>query len=314
MISAALDELARWLAAYGVRGRAARRVLAETSDHLAEVAADVGAAAAIERFGAVEELARAIAVEVATSRTRSAVYTTFFGLAPAGIAYAVLYLSFPSGAQLERSSGSVAGLGALAFSGMVFLPQIAFVSGVLALVRAARTRSRAALSAAELRVQRARAMVASTAGVLTLACLAVFAVDQRRIIPGWWVTGAVFACSALLPPLAAAGVATRRASRPVVTIDGRADDVFDDLAPLLRLPVVRRYNLPAHPWRFAILVGLVAALCVGPFAGPVGAVGELVVLLVCFAVLGRPLGLRPAREDDETGAEPAAGERPLQRT
>ena len=92
----------------------------------------------------------------------------------------------------------------------------------------------------------------------------------------------------LMPLLAAGLLASRRAARPVVAVSGRADDVFDDLAPLFQLPVVRRYDLSCHPWRFAVLVGLVVAAAVGPFAGPAGAVGEFAVLLVCFRVLGRP--------------------------
>ena len=316
MIDRVLDELAAALHGDGVRGTASRRVLAEARDHLEEATARVGEEEAIRDFGSPRELAGLVAAEVATSRTRSAAYATFLVLAPLGLAYSALYLSFPNGSQLDQSGGSVPGLGFLTLAGIVFLPQIAFVSGVLALLRAMRMRSRDTLSSVELRMQRARAAVASTAGILTLVSLGLFAIDQRRIIAGWWLVGVVVACAVLIPPLLAVGLATCRAARPFVSVDGRADDVFDDLAPLFQMPVVRRYDFPSHPWRFAVIVGLVFAAAVGPFAGPAGSVGEFAVLLVCFRVLGRPLGLRrdgarAAREDDEACAEPAASERAL---
>jgi len=316
MIDRVLDELAVALRDDGVHGAAGRRVLVEARGHLEEAAARVGEKEAIRAFGPPRELAGLVAAEVATSRTRSAAYATFVVLAPVGLAYAVLYLSFPNGSRLDQSGGSVPGLGLLASAGIVFLPQIAFVSGVLALLRVVRMRNRDTLSAVELRMQRARAAVASTAGSLTLVSLGLFAIDQRRIIAGWWLVGVVVSCAVLIPPLLVVGLATRRAARPVVSVDGRADDVFDDLALLFQMPVVRRHDFPSHPWRFAVLVGLVLAAAVGPFAGPAGAVGEFVVLLVCFRVLGRPLGLRrdgarASCEDDEAGAQSATAERAL---
>ncbi len=316
MIDAILEQLGAALDDLGVRGAGYHRMLAEARDHLEETVARVGEEEAVRTFGSPRELAGLVAAEVATSRTRSAAYATFFVLAPVGLAYAALYLSFPSGSQLDQSGGRVPGLGLLASAGIVFLPQIAFVSGVLALLRVVRMRNRDTLAAAELRMQRARAAVASTAGILTLVSLGLFAIDQRRIIAGWWLVGVVVACAVLIPPLLVVGLATRRAARPVVPVEGRADDVFDDLALLFQMPVVRRHDFPSHPWRFAVLVGFVLAAAVGPFAGPAGAVGEFAVLLVCFRVLGRPLGLRrdgarASCEDDEAGAQEATAERAL---
>jgi hypothetical protein len=80
--------------------------------------------------------------------------------------------------------------------------------------------------------------------------------------------------------------------------------VFDDLAPLLRLGPLRQLHLPEHPWRFAVMwavavggVGFAGGWYVegDPGSGLVRGVFEALALLVCFAVLGRILGLRRPR-------------------
>ena len=69
---------------------------------------------------------------------------------------------------------------------------------------------------------------------------------------------------------------------------------------MLGLPALGRFELPVHPWRFALLVAAVAAAPVvlggavddDPFDGLLRAASEVAAVLGCFAVFGRSLGLR----------------------
>ena len=300
MIDRALGELAAGLAHDGVPGHVGRRVRAEARDHLEEAAAQVGDEEAVRAFGPPRELARLVAAEVATTETRAAALATFTTLAVAGVVYAFLFLTLPHAGSPDAFGGSVPGLGVVALLGIVFAPQVAFVSGCLSLLRVVRTRRRGALPAAELRVQRWRTGVALGAGLATLASLAAAALDFRHDLAAWWVAAALAASAALVLALGAVAVTISRSARPRALEGGSADDVFDDLAPVLELPPLRRLELPSHPWRFALLVGAVAAAAVAlagiagrdPLDGLVRAAAELVSVLGCFAVLGRPLGLR----------------------
>ena len=100
--------------------------------------------------------------------------------------------------------------------------------------------------------------------------------------------------------LGAVALMTIRSARPHGHAVGPADDVFDDLGPVLRFPALRRLELPGHPWRFALLVAAAAAAPVAlggivdsdPFDGLLRAATEIAAVLGCFAVFGRSLGLR----------------------
>jgi hypothetical protein len=70
---------------------------------------------------------------------------------------------------------------------------------------------------------------------------------------------------------------------------------------MFALPAIRNLELPRHPWRFAALVATAVGLgsfVAGwyaegdPGSGIVRGVFESVALLICFACLGRFLGLR----------------------
>jgi hypothetical protein len=300
MIDAYLRELARALDAFGLRGAVARRLLAEARDHLEESALDVGEEQAVHAFGAPHDLAELAARELATTRTRSVAFATFSVLGLAGAAYAVVFATLPLAGSPDIAAGSVPGLGLSALLGIVFFPQLAFVTGCLAFLRAWRLRERPWLSAAELRVQQWRVAVAIGAGVLTFASLAVVAVDFRRDLAGWWVLSTVIvsgvAC-ALLTPVAVAGV---RSCLPVVTAAGPAESVFDDLDDVLRhVPGCRGVNLRREPRRLALVVALAAGAAVAlagatagdPFDGLLRAVFEGVAVIGCYLVLGRRLGL-----------------------
>ena len=300
MIDRVLAELAAALYDDGVRGAAGRRVVVEARDHLEEAATRVGEEEAIRDFGSPRELAGLVAAEVATTSTRSATLAMFAVLGVAGLAYAALFLTLPLAGSPDVFGGSVPGLGIVAFTGIVFAPQAAFVSGCLALIRVVRVRRRGALAAAELRLERWRTGVAIGAGLVTFASLAVAALDFRNDLAGWWVLGSLVVSVLFVLLLGVVAVMTIRSARPHVHAVGPADDVFDDLAPVLGFRMLRRLELPGHPWRFAMLVAAAAAAPVAlgglvagdPFDGLIRATSEIAAVLGCFAVLGRPLGLR----------------------
>ena len=156
MIDGVLDELGAALDHDGVYGAARRRVLVEARDHLLEASAEISDAEAVHAFGSPRKLAGLVAAELATTATRTAALAMFAVLGVAGLVYAALFLTIPLAGSPDVFGGSVPGLGILTFIGIVFAPQVAFVSGCLALIRVVRVRRRGALGADELRVQRWR--------------------------------------------------------------------------------------------------------------------------------------------------------------
>jgi hypothetical protein len=296
-----LVDLAGALRARGVRGRPADRVLAESRDHLLELAREDSEAEAVARFGDAEELARTVAGQLATRRGRRATYGSFGALALTGAGY----LGFLAAVDLGGGSpdifdGRSALLGVLAGIGAFVFPQVAFVAGCLALLRAVRLRRGDLLPVDELRVMRSRAAVAVCAGWLTIASVALYAVEFRSAVPlEHWVGPTILGiCAALAIPLGGGAIALARARGPEA-VPGPADDVFDDFAPVFRLGPLR--GLPRHPWRFALLfavgIGLVGfglgwTVEGDPGSGIFRGAFEGLAVLVCFAALGRPLALR----------------------
>jgi hypothetical protein len=305
VIDAYLRRLAKRLDELGVRGRAARRVLAEGRDHLTEAAGD-GEAEALRRFGRVEDIAAEIAAVVATTRTRTAAFATFGVLVVAGIGCALLLALVPAAGGWQDIAGGRLGI----WSGFVgvallVLGQVSFVAGCLAVLRAVRIRRRSYVSAAELGLLRRRSSVALAAGVGTLAALAAYALDFDAELADWWIWLTVAFCTVSAALLVTASVQVVRSAAPAAPAGGGAGDVFDDLAALDPFDLARRLRLPDHPWRFAGLcavgvglVGFVAGTYVegDPGSGLVRGGFEGVALLLCFAVFGRTLGLRrPSR-------------------
>jgi hypothetical protein len=288
-----LDSFCRALARQGVRGRSARRLLDESRDHLFELSARHGEEKAVGRFGDAETIARTVAAQLATTRTRVAAYETFGALALTAIAYlAVAGLVDRGGGSADLFGAEHEGLGVLAVAGMFFFPQVAFVCGCLALLRTLRLRRRPTLPSGELSVIRARAAAALAAGVLTACSLALFGLEFRQ--SGIVVVLAV----AVALPLGAAGVAVARSAQPRTTA-GPAGTLFDDLEPVFRFGPLR--GLPGHPWRLALLttVAVAAATFVvgsvaegDPLAGLLRSAVEAVAILAGFAALGRRLALR----------------------
>jgi hypothetical protein len=280
-----LRELDSELGAVGIRGSRRRRILAEVEDHLHESGGDVAA------FGQPQAIARRFADELATSGARRSAVAAFLVLAPIGLAYGGLFLSMRPGPDITSAQIVPVGVGAALV--MLLAPQVALASGVLAVLRAWRLRTDAVAPAAEIRVLRRRVAVALAAAGITLAAIAVYAIEYRAGIPGWWQAAALATSAGGLLALAAVGrsVAGTALLRPQAA--GAAGDVFDDVAPLVdRLPL----ELRGRPWRFCVLfasgIALLALVGGGVDEGPRNAIGEFVAICGGFAVFGRFLGLR----------------------
>ena len=280
-----LRELDSELGAVGIRGSRRRRILAEAEDHLRESGGDVVA------FGPPRMIARRFADELATNGARRSAVAAFLVLAPIALAYGGLFVSMRPGPDITSAEIVPLGVGAALL--MLLAPQVALASGLLAVLRAWRLRTDAVAPAAEIRVLRRRVAVALAAGGITLAAIAVYAIEYRSGIPGWWQAAALATSAGGQLALAAVSRSVAGPARLRPQAAGAAGDVFDDVAPLVdRLPL----ELRGRPWRFCVLfasgIALLALVGGGVDEGPRNAIGEFVAICGGFAVFGRFLGLR----------------------
>jgi hypothetical protein len=280
MIQIYLDELERELAARGIRGRLRSRILAEVEDHLN---ADDGA---LDRFGSAAGIADAFAAELGARASRRAAVGAFAALGVAGAVFALSFL----GAQFagQPAPDTWPRLGQLALVAVILAPQVSFVAGSLALLRVLRRRE-PVLPSAELRVINRRTWVALVFGLVTMAALAVLALELRGDSAGWWVTLTLAGVAIATPLLVLAALPAAGAARLKPRVAGEPGDLFDDLG-----------FGRADPWRFAaciaaglgLVVFLAAAVQGDPFDGAVNGLAEALACLLGFAAFSRYLGLR----------------------
>lgn len=284
MSSVYVSELGRQLNAVGISGRLRRRILDEIGDHLAcEPEAELGDPA---------QLARQFADEVGTARALKAAITGFAALVVAGALFAVALALSGSGA-FGAPPANAPLIGRVATAVALLAPQVAFVAGVLAVLRWVRRRSSQVLPAAEATVVVRRAGVAVLAGIASMVSLGTIAIVYRHHVSSSWMTFTVVAAAVATVGLMAAlwPVAAAARLRPVA--GGRAGDVFDDLGGLVPA------RLRGHPWRLAVIVAvavaalitLVAVPASDEFDGAVRGIADALVCLIGFATLGRYLGL-----------------------
>jgi hypothetical protein len=277
-----IDELGRELRAVGIRGRLRRRILDEFRDHRAcDPAAELGEPRA---------LARQFADELGTARSRRAAYAAFGALGLAGIAYTVAFVaSARSGAGVLDLHARTPILGGLAAAAIVVAPQVAFVAGSLAALRAFRRRRDRAVPAREVQILVRRTGLALASGLATMGAVALFAYEYG-VETGLAYVAAAVGGGVLF--LAAPPVLAALRVRPTAT--GKAEDVFADLGVLVP------ERLRGDAWRFARAVALLVGLLVwaagivqgDPIDGLLRGVLEALACLGGFAVLSRYLGLR----------------------
>ena len=280
MIERYLEALDLELVDVGIPGRLRRRILAEAEDHLRSDDS------ALERFGTPEEVANSFAAQMGARTSRRAAVGAFLALGVAGAVYAVSFVGAAFAGQPAPDTWPR--LAQLALVGVILAPQVSFVAGSLALVRVLRRRE-VVLPSAELRVINRRTGVALLFGIVTMAALAVLALELRNDIAGWWVGLTLAGVAIATPLLVLAALPAAVAARLKPRVAGEAGDVFDDLG-FVRM----------EPWRFATIVAaglglvvfLVAALQGDPFDGAANGMAEAIACLAGFAAFGRYLGLR----------------------
>jgi hypothetical protein len=289
------DDLSNALADVGISRSLRRRILAEFTDHLA---CDPEA-----ELGAPQALARQFADELGTARARKAGLSTFLALALAGALFGVAFLTSPGAAAFGYDGiPDSALLGGLAKLVAVVAPQLAFVAGTLAGLRVLRRRSDPVIPRAEAVIIARRARLGILAGFASMAALALMAIEFHRDVPGWWMTFALIASAVGAGALAFVTLAAFSAARTLPAAEGSAGDLFDDFGAIVP------GRLRGRPWAFAVTVaaGVALAITLAGVAGSDGYDGALRGLLdalAClsgFALLGRYLGLRGARESGGT--------------
>ena len=276
-----VDELAAELGRLGVRGRFRRRILAEVDDHLRSDEE------AESRFGSPNVVANGFAAELGTRASRHAAVVGFFALGVAGGVFAACLagLSLAGRSAVEPPAAAVASLV------LIIAPQVAFVSGTLALLRVVRRRNDGVFTSAERVMVNRRTSLALAAGLATMGALAVLGIEHRHELAHWWAGFTLIATLAASILLLLAAVSAIRAIRLHAQVPGPAGDMFDDVGFV-------RYR--DQPWRFAARVALLVGLAVwvagiaasDPIDGLLRAVFEALACLGGFAVLGRYLGLR----------------------
>ncbi len=271
-----LSELRAELRSIGFGRRLVERVVVEVEDHLrCDPQAELGPPRLVaERF----------ALELGVVRTRVAARASFGSLALAALVLLAVTRAITAAGGYPSSAAQpwavwVSALGLVAFG------QIAFVAGVLTLVRALRRE----LSGADLRLVHRRAFVALAAGALTCGSLLLYALELRPM-PGWWTRLAVVGAAASFVPLAAATFAVVRAARIAPVPVGVAVGLSGDLPrPLQRHAAGVLVSLGLLAVGFATVSGAVleSSGVEGLLRGAIEGVG----LLAGVAVLGRRLGL-----------------------
>jgi hypothetical protein len=284
------DDLQRELTEVGMTGRQRARILDEFADHLA--------CSPDAELGDPKAIARQFADELGTARARHAARAGFGALALAGALFAVAFAtapghafgSIPAGAPGPTRLGNWVG---------VIAPQVAFVAGLLGLLRAVNRRRESVIPAAESRLIVRRAAVGVAAGLASMAALALLAGELRPYLPAWWVTLS-WACAGVGAVALAATLPALLAARRLPSLaQGPAGDMFDDIGAFLPR------SLEGRPWRFALLVAgaiFVVMTVTGMMAsdgydGAARGVGDALLCLLGFATLGRYLGLwAPSRD------------------
>jgi hypothetical protein len=261
-------ELRAELAACGIRGRLARRIVLEFEDHLAchpEAA-----------LGEPPLIAARFAAELGVVRTRRATLASFGALALAAIGLVAAARAFSAAAgrpDLFGARGLVVALGGL---GIALGCQVSFVAGVLGVWPIARAKP-------ALRLVQRRMMLAVAAGGLAVVGEAVDAIAMRPLLPGWWF--ALAATAAVVPALALA--VSARALRSAATLTPAAAESPSECRPLPSALLV------------GVAVAAVVAMCVGSAyaehswsEGLSRGVLEAAAIGGCFVAFGRFLGLR----------------------
>ncbi|HXD65338.1 MAG TPA: hypothetical protein VNV17_12015 [Solirubrobacteraceae bacterium] len=282
----------------GIHGRLRGRILAEYADHLA---CDPEA-----QLGEPGALARQFADEVGSTRARRAAVTAFAALALAGVLFAAAFVTSDAAFGAAPKGGPV--IGRIATGLAIVFSQVAFVAGMLAVLRWVQRRGSGVLPAAEATVIVRRAAVGVLSGIITMVSLGTIAIAYQSFLSGAWVTFTIAAAAVGTAGLLAALPSIWEAARLRPVAGGDAGDIFSDLGDYATLvpPPLR-----GRPWRcaavlsvaVAVVITLVAVPAQDAFDGAARGLADALLCLAGFATLGRYLGLwSPRRAHGEPQA------------
>jgi hypothetical protein len=275
----AIDGYMRELdAALHVRGAARRRFLAECREHLVDAAAARGKGEAVRTFGPPVEVASAFDAEVAARRGARSAFATVAGvLATGGSTLALIHASPATAAAPTAWT--------IAF---FVAAQVAVVAAGLALLQALVMR-RSYASPSEVRLLVRRNGCALVAAAVTMFSAGAAAPGHGSAL--LLLAGPALACVAF--------VAVSRVRRLARRLD--ASNASSYRSPLADIRRLTRLPIPLLGTRQLLLatVAMAAAAAFARDRAEHAAVGqaivtagvEVVAVLVCFVVLGRPLGL-----------------------
>jgi hypothetical protein len=228
------------------------------------------------------------------------VYVAIFALAPLAGGWGDLF------------DGRIALLGPVLALGIAFLPQVAFVAGCLALLRALRLRRAAVVGDAELRLLRRRNAVALAATATAVGFVAVYALDYRGQLAAWWTWGTLVrlrrsdAAVGRLCAGAARGGETasrsrhgsgRRLRRPRSALPAPSRRAPRHRGPPVAVRAPERVRRRHRRLRRRLVRGGRSG------SGLVRGLLEAVALVICFAALGPTLGLRHSKGKEPTCAD-----------
>ena len=290
MMDAYLRELSAELRRRGVPPARRRRLLAETEDHLRS------GVDALSRFGDAATLAQRCADELAAMTARRMSFTAFAALAIAGMVFGAVLLAIFTVAPARTlvCCSQAQPLQALTVGLLVVAPQVAFVAGLLAPIRAFRLRGVTPLPAQEVRLLRRRTATALVSGIAAMCALALFVLEYGTVLPSWSAPIATVGSALSGALLLGVAVWAARSMRVRVQTSGDAGDLFADIGGVVPA------QLRGHPWVFCFAVALGLALVVlaagvaadDAYDAALRATAEALACLGGFAALGRFLGLR----------------------
>jgi hypothetical protein len=331
--------LAELDAALRLPGRTRRRIVAEARDHLDELAGAQGARAAIDAFGNAAAVADRFARELAFGSTRRAGRRSAVMLALALVLWDLCTSSFVHLPAGWVTQGALTPL-------LFLIGQVGLVAGVVSLVRVHAAQRGSSDTVARLRyaIRGIDVLVACSAITVVLVAASVLGEAMRGTahLSAFALLGLGVACAAFT---AASALSTWRAHRRIAAIDGvslpaTGREVLVDLRSLAAsawvrvsrgrsgvrpgsagaprwtraASLARRLDPYRHPWRYGLVVALIAG-CLVPLLDfavllingaanasnlvqlaldtPLLIGAEAAAAFLGYATLGGYLGLRP---------------------
>ena len=284
-----LNDLESELNAAGISARRRQRIVAEFAEHLHE---DPSA-----QLGAPGELARQFADELGTSLARKAAFRAFAALAFAGVGLVTMFVAVGrvKGLTLYQHRH----LATPAWTTPVLLiaalaAQIAFVAGMLALLRAWRLRHERVISRSDAVVLGRRSTVGLVCGAVTMATLPAIALafphtaGHTWTISAWVVAAVAVIVMAGVAPTVLASTRLRPAS------SGEPADLTADLGPWLPSGMTPTRCALLLTAAIVVVLSLQGVVVDDPYDGIARGLLDAAACMTGFIVLGRYLGLRTA--------------------